>query len=233
QKATESSGFFLDIPGYQFDLRTEIGGSIDYINERLAPKGKRVRVFLWPGDANPSPEALALTYAAGVRNLNGGETMVNSSRRSLTRVGPVGIPRGPWYQVYAPVQNENLYTNLWTGPYYGFERVIETFELTDRPLRLKPISLYYHSYSASKRASLAALHKVYQWALARPVMNVYASEYVDRVLDFRSATVARDGDAWVVRAGQHLRELRAPAELGPPDLEASAGVAGYLRHEGA
>src|SRR5204862_449411 len=82
------------------------------------------------------------------------------------------------------LENENVYTNLWTGPFYGYERAIETFELTERPYRLKPINIYYHAYSASKRASLSALDKVYQWALSQPVMNLYASEYVQKVLDF-------------------------------------------------
>lgn len=233
QKSSADYAFHLDIPGYKFDLGAEVDGSIQYINERLAPKGKKVEVFLWSGDTNPSPEAVGRTYAAGVRNMNGGETVVTSSRRSLTEVAPLGIPKGTWFQVYAPNQNENVYTNLWTGPFYGFERVIETFELTDRPLRLKPINLYYHTYIATKRASLASLHNIYGWALAQPVMNVYASEYVDRVLDFQRSTVARDGDAWVIRAGKSLREVRALAELGPPDLAASSGVAGYSRHEGA
>jgi hypothetical protein len=232
QKSSESaSDFHLDIPGYRFDLGVEIDGSIRYINERLAPKGKRVEVFLWTGDTNPSPEAVARAYAAGVRNMNGGETTITTSDRSLTRVAPLGIPKGASYQVYAPNQNENVYTNLWTGPFYGFERVIETFELTERPLRLKPINIYYHSYAASKRASLASLHKVYDWALAQRVMNIYASEYVDKVLDFRDASMARDGDAWVVRTGPHLRELRAPVELGVPDLARSTGVAGYARRD--
>lgn len=231
-KPTESSSFHLNIPGYQFDLRTEIEGSVKYINDRLAPRGKRVQLFLWTGDTNPSPEAVRMAYSAGVRNMNGGETMITTSDRSLTRVGPLGIWKGDWFQVFAPNQNENVYTNLWGGPYYGYERVVETFELTDRPRRLKPINIYYHSYSASKRASLGALHKVYGWALAQPVMHVYGSEYVDKVLDFLRVTVARDGDAWLVRSGEHLRELRVPGSLGAPDLAASDGVAGYAQLNG-
>jgi hypothetical protein len=41
--------------------------------------------------------------------------------------------KGGHLQIYAPVTNENIYTNLWHGPFYGFERVIETFEMTDAP----------------------------------------------------------------------------------------------------
>lgn len=235
QKATKTpdfNKFYLPIPGYTFDLRTEINGSVQYINSRLAPAGKKVKVFLWTGDTNPDPEAVRLTYAAGIRNMNGGETTITESNRSLTLVAPLGIPKGPWFQVYAPNQNENIYTNLWTGPYYGFDRVIETFRLTDVPRRLKPINIYYHTYSASKPAALVALHKVYQWALAQPVMPVHASEYVDKVLDFQGLAVARDGDAWLVRGNGELRGLRVPAAMGQPDLESSTGIAGYAVHNG-
>jgi hypothetical protein len=224
--------YSLKIPNYTFDLRAEIDGSLAYINTKLAPPGKRAGVFLWSGDTNPGADALALTYAAGVRNMNGGETLITRSNPTLTLVAPLGIPRGEWFQVYAPNQNENVYTNLWTGPYYGFERVIETFELTDKPRRLKPIDIYYHSFSASKKASLAALDKVYRWALAQPVFNIYASEYVDRVLDFNRMVVARGAGGWLIRGGDALRELRAPASLGLPAVEASGAVAGYVRYNG-
>ena len=52
--------------------------------------------------------------------------------------------------------NENVYTNDWTGPFYGFRDVIDTFRMTGEPRRLKPINLYYHTYSASKVAALKA-----------------------------------------------------------------------------
>ncbi len=227
-----ATSYSLKIPNYTFDLKAEINGSLDYINAKLAPPGKRASVFLWTGDTNPGADAVAMTYAAGVRNMNGGETLITRSQPTLTLVAPLGLPKGGWFQVYAPNQNENVYTNLWTGPYYGFERVIETFELTDKPRRLKPIDIYYHSYSASKKASLAALDKVYRWALAQPVFNIYASEYVDKVLDFNRIVVARAASGWLIRGGDALRELRAPASLGAPDVAASRGVAGYAGHNG-
>ncbi len=147
-------------------------------------------------------------------------------------MAPIGIPNGALFQVYAPVQNENLFTNLWTGPFGGFERVIETFQLTDAPRRLKPINIYYHMYSASKRASLVALDRVYRWALAQPVMPLYASEYAARALDFNTVAVARDlaDGTWQVRGDGALRTLRLPATLG---AQASGeGVAGYARING-
>lgn len=223
----DTEAYHLNIPGYQFNLHAEIIGSIDYINSRLAPPGKRTRVLHWSGDTNPGREALEMAYKAGVFNINGGDTTITRRDRTLARVAPIGLQKGPWFQVYAPNQNENVYTNLWTGPFYGYERVIETFELTDTPYRLKPIGIYYHVYSASKRASLAALDKVYQWALRQPVMNIYASEYAQKVLDFNRMVVARSAEGWVIRGGGALRQVRVPAALGAPDLAASRAIAGY------
>jgi hypothetical protein len=235
RKIEEEAGadrYNLDIPGYRFDILAEVEGSLAYINARLAPPGKRARVFLWTGDCNPGDESVAQTARAGVLNMNGGDTWISNAEKSLSLVSPLGIPRGPNFQVFAPNQNENVYTNLWTGPYYGFERAIETFELTDAPYRLKPIDLYYHVYAASKRASLNALHKVYAWSLARPVFNVYASEYIEKVLDFNRMVVARSGERYLVRGAGALRELRLPAAAGYPDLGDSVGVAGYSDHNG-
>ena len=82
-------------------------------------------------------------------NMNGGFTTISKAEPSLTLVAPLGIMKGDYYQIYAPMQNENVYTNLWNGPFYGFERVIETFEMTDKPLRFKPVNIYYHAYIAS------------------------------------------------------------------------------------
>lgn len=211
-----AQGLNLVLPGYRFDLATEIGGSIDYIDRSLAPAGKRTRMFLWTGDTAPPAEAVALADAAGVLNMNGGDTLITRSQPTLTVVAGLGLRRGASLQVFAPNQNENVYTNNWTGPFYGYQRVIETFELTESPRRLKPINIYYHVYSASKAASLNALHRVYGWALAQPVVPVYASDYARKVLDFHRVAIARDWresrPTWRVRSGNDLRTLRVPSD---------------------
>src|SRR5581483_8431380 len=56
--------YHLDVPGYTFNLEAEIGGSIQYIDTRLAPPGKRTKVLFWSGDTNPGTEAVGLTYRA-------------------------------------------------------------------------------------------------------------------------------------------------------------------------
>ncbi|MGZ5118449.1 MAG: bifunctional glycoside hydrolase 114/ polysaccharide deacetylase family protein [Burkholderiales bacterium] len=219
--------YHLNLPGYRFSLNAEIPGSVEYINSRLAPKDKRTRILLWSGDSNPGRDAVALAYRTGVLNMNGGDTWITRSEKTLSLVGPLGIDKGGQFQVFAPNQNENVYTNNWTGPFYGFERVIETFQLTDTPYRLKPIDIYYHAYSASKRASLNALHKVYQWALSQRVMNIYPSQYIEKVLDFNRMVVARASDGWLIRGDGAVRELRMPSALGVPSIATSRAIAGY------
>lgn len=212
---------------YDFSLQREIQGSIDYINRRLAPPDKPVKVFLWSGAAVATAEALDRVYAAGIYNMNGGNTVISSRKTSLTEVSPMGRPIGRYYQVYAPVQNENVYTNLWRGPFYGFREVISTFQMTDSPRRIKPINLYFHFYSGSKIASLKVLQQAFRWALAQDVVSVYASEYVRKVDDFQHLTLARRLDGcWQLRGNGSLATLRVEpgARLGEVDRARSRGL---------
>jgi peptidoglycan/xylan/chitin deacetylase (PgdA/CDA1 family) len=217
----------LRVPGYSIDIEREIRGSVDYIRRKLAPRGKPVRILLWSGDASPGEPSLRMAYDAGLLNMNGGNTSITRSNPSLTGVYPLGIEKAGLFQTYAPIINENVYTNLWRGPFYGYERVIETFELTDKPRRLKPINIYYHTYSATKPAGLGALQKVYTYALSQPIHPVHVSEFIRMTHDFNRMVVARDGDTWVVRGAGELRTLRAPPSLGAPVVSASRNVAGH------
>ncbi len=224
----------LNIPDYVYgpeSLAREIKGSIEYINTHLAPANKQVQVFLWTGDCDPASEAVGLTYEIHVGNMNGGDTIMTQQNNSLTSVAAFGILKGKHYQIYAPNQNENIYTNEWTGPFYGFDQVIETFQLTDRPRRLKPINIYYHTYSASKMASLNALHRVYTWALKQSPNPIYVSEYIKKVHDFNQIVVAKSAEAWKIRGTKYLKELRVPQTMGYPDLQKSPGISGFSDHE--
>ncbi|MBT1071846.1 bifunctional glycoside hydrolase 114/ polysaccharide deacetylase family protein [Geobacter chapellei] len=217
----------VKVPNYTFNLDAEISGSLNYINERLMPPGKRTRIFQWTGNCLPGEDALRLAYQADALNINGGSTLISTSNLTVTEVAPLGISRGPWFQVFAPNQNENVYTNLWSGNFYGYSRIIETFQLTDSPRRLKPVNIYYHFYSATKEASLNALRRAYDWAMAQPLFSIYTSEYIEKVLDFNRTVIARDDDSWLVRNNGKLRELRIPRESGYPDLTAGSNIAGF------
>ena len=222
----------IEIPGYTFNLRREVQGSMDYINTHLMPVGKKAQVFLWTGDCSPPADAIAEAYRHNYLNMNGGETLITQSNQSLTVVFSQGIRKAGWYQIYAPNQNENVYTNNWTGPFYGYQRVIETFNLTDLPYRLKPIDIYYHVYSASKAGAISALHKVYQWAMTRPLTPVYGSQYIRKVLDFESTTLAREGVTGdlLIRTGADLRTLRLSGSRPFSESSGGFGVAGITHH---
>jgi uncharacterized protein (TIGR01370 family) len=221
--------YALSVPGYRISIEREIAGSADYIRRRLAPPGKPVSLLLWSGDAAPGAVSLRQAARAGLANLNGGWTTITREQPTLSAVSPLGIAKEGHWQTYAPVMNENLYTNLWRGPFYGFRRVIETFRMTGEPRRLKPISIYYHTYSASKPAALSALREVYDWALRQPIHPIYPSEFVRIAEDFNRMTIARvtgEPGRWQIRGDGALRTLRLPRALGMADIAASTGVAG-------
>lgn len=230
ENADNSEGYHLPLKGYQYSAEREIQGSIDYINNRLAPKDKKVKTLLWTGNCVATPNALAETVKANVLNMNGGDTTITRSQNSWTRIAGLGIPKGGNFQVFAPNQNENVYTKDWTGPFYGFERVIETFELTDKPYRFKPIDIYYHSYIVSKTASLNSLHKVYQWALKQPVFPVYSSEYIQKVLDFNDFVIARTPEGYRFRGNSDLKTVRWTDESSSINFADSPQVAGFNRY---
>ena len=222
-----NEGYNLRLPGYKFDLQREIEGSIVYIENRLAPPGKKVEMFFWTGDCVPGSDALALTRKLGVLNMNGGGTVATRSAPTVTGVAGLGLPLVGGFQVYAPNQNENVYTNNWQGPFYGFERVIETFEFTETPRRLKPINIYFHTYITTKHAGMKSLNKVFDYALAQETTPVFVAEYARKVLDFQALAIARTATGWRVRGATNLRTLRLPVTLGYPDVANSQALTGY------
>lgn len=226
-RANATDNYHLPLKGYRFDLQREIEGSVRYMESRLLPAGRKVEVLLWTGDCNPGSDALAWTEKLGLLNMNGGDTVATLTQNSITRVEGLGLQRSGGFQVFAPNQNENVYTNEWRGPFYGYARVIETFAFTESPRRLKPIDVYFHSYITTKRAGLQSLEKVMAYAMKQETTPVHVADYARKVLDFQRLAVARTATGWRIRGGGHLRTVRLPTELGVPDLPHSQAVAGY------
>jgi len=220
-------GYSMDIPGYTPTLTREINDSVSYINDRLAPANKPVSVFLWTGDARPGREALKITRELGLVNVNGGDTHPLPFDSGLAGAWPDANPMGDELQVYAPVMNENLYTNLWTGPFYGFRNVIDTFRILEANNRLKPISIYYHFYSGTKPEALKALKEVYQYALSQPVTPLHLSDYAKRVQGQYYSALLKPGEN-----SFRWRGIRPPSTVRIsrgqyPDMDLSEGVAGF------
>ncbi len=218
----------LNIKNYNFSIEREIIGSINYINKNLLPPEKKVKVFLWTGDCVPPKEAIKLTYESSVYNVNGGNTQISSKYPYFSLIAPMGVNKGEYFQIYTPIQNENVYTDLWKD-YYGYVKVISTFELTDRPYRFKPMSIYYHFYSGQKINSLEALKKVYNYAISQENNPMFLSEYAQRVLEFRNTVVAKDlDDNFVIRGEGNLKTVRFDSDINI-DIFKSEGVLGYKK----
>ncbi|MGC9061680.1 endo alpha-1,4 polygalactosaminidase [Calditerrivibrio sp.] len=210
-----TQAYNLQIKDYSFDLKREIIGSTKYINKNLAPDNKKTKVFLWTGDCNPSEEAVKLTYENGLLNLNGGGSTMTDMEPYLGKNYPIGIKKGELYQIYAPNQNENVYTNLWRSGFYKYKNVIQTFKLTDAPRRIKPMNVYYHFYSGSKISSFKSLKEVYDYAVSQKITAMFASDYILRALDFYETVLGKDltDDSWIIKTNGNLRTLKIPANF--------------------
>ncbi len=211
------------------DLNREIAGSVKFINERLLPPGKKVGLMLWSGNCRPGVEALKLTRELGLENMNGGDTTISEVYPSLVNVAPRLMQWGDEIQVYAANQNEFMYAGGFAGPFYGgFAKVIDTFQRTESPRRLKPVNLYYHFYSAITISAERALHKCLDWCWAQPLHFTTATEYARIVRDSRKASVQQLGPShWQLNSGPNLTTWRLPFSEGVPDLSKSTGVLGY------
>lgn len=217
--------YTLPIPNYHFNLYNEINGSVDYINKNLAPAGKKCNMFLWSGEGDVPEKALQLVHLLGLGNLNPG-TIITKYNQSMSRVSALGINEGPYYQVFAPIGNDDE-TIAHSRIFYSLIAIIEALKLTEEPVRLKPIDIYYHFYSVSQKGGIKALHAVYDWALKQAVMNIYASDYYNKIVDFNQLAIAKKEGGWWFETNDELRELRLPITMGYPDLTRSQNIIGY------
>jgi hypothetical protein len=225
-----SPKYRLKVPGYEFSLDRELSGSLEYINTQLLPPEKaKARTVLWSGDCLPTEEVLRNAYHHHHLNMNGGDTTITNDHPWLYNIAPYAIRKGDYYQIYTGAQNENIYTNEFHGPFWGFKKVIQTFKLTELPRRFKPIDIYYHFYSGSKIASLKALKTVFEWAVNQEVMPVYTSDYILKVLEFYDVSMAKEGDKWLLSGMNNLRTLRLSNDMPELDFDQSRGVIGMKK----
>ena len=222
----------LKVKNYNFSLNREIKQSLQEINQNLVKKDRpRAKTVFWTGDCAPRSNALRHTYQNGIFNINGGDTTITELTPWLTNIAPLGLERDGYYQIYTGAQNENVFTNDWLGPFWGFKRVVQTFKLTNSPRRFKPIDIYYHLYSGSKKASLKALKYVFDWAVAQDVNPIYTSEYIPKVMDFYEVSMANEGDEWLIDGMRDLKTLRVEQKDFGVDLDKSPSVIGVKHFE--
>ncbi|MGK0188470.1 MAG: hypothetical protein ACI9R3_004281 [Verrucomicrobiales bacterium] len=228
----ESRNLLLN-PGVDYpaiDLEREIGGSAAYV-QTLLPKGKRVELVLWSGNCQPGVEALRVASDYGLGNMNGGDTVISKRYPGIAGVAPRVMYWDEKIQVLAPNQNDFVYTQDWRGrSRTGFSEVIETFEMTESPRRLKPVNVYYHFYSGALLGPLSALNKVYQWCGNQPLHPVRASEFTKMTLDSHRTKIYRTSERrWHLVNQGDLRTFRMPVTAGVPRIASSSGITGYVR----
>jgi polysaccharide biosynthesis protein PelA len=214
-------------------LEREIKGSVDYIQRELMPPGKKMELFLWSGNCRPSGAAVSMVRGMGLEALNGGNTMISRRAQGIASISAVDVLMDGVQQVFAPVQNEYVYTNGFLGPLYGgFRLVIDTFNLTESPRRLKPVCLYYHFYCAQTGDSLKSLKEVHDWALGQPLHSVTGAQFAKMARDTRYGEMYRLGPKrWSFKSEGHCRTFRVPASWGEPYLPGCSGIVGFNTHQ--
>jgi hypothetical protein len=217
-----------------FDVDLEVGTALRGAEE-LAPPDKKIALYLWSGDTRPFEAAIDATRAAGVRNMNGGDTRFDAQFPSVGYVAPLSRVAGNARQIYSVNTNENNYTGLWTERFYGQRDVIETFRRTGEPMRLRGMNVYYHTYSAERLASVNALREVLDWVRRQPVIPIRASSYAAIADGFFSSRIEAVGALeWTIGDRDGLATVRFDdAEALEADVAASDGVIGSSRHNGS
>ncbi len=166
-----------------------------------------------------------------ILNINTGKTSITIDKPWLSYIGPLAIKRGNYYHIYTGAQNEIVFTNNWFGPFWGFKRVVQTFKLTNSPRRFKPIDIYYHIYSGSKKASLKALKYIFDWSLKQDVLPIFTSEYIPKVKDFYEISMANEYNLWLIDGMDSLTTLRIEKADASIDFKKSKTTLGIKHFE--
>jgi hypothetical protein len=230
---SDASDAAMDEPHTHLEPTHEIDESIRYV-QNLLPANRKVEALLWSGAANPPAAYLARTVAMGVTNLNGGGTVLDPRFPSYANLMPPASRTGAYWQIFASCGNENVFTNLWSGPFDGQLKALALFRFAESPRRMLPVNLYYHFYSGERVASLKTLQRLYHWAESQPLCHVTVASYcrvVEGYLGARLAEVA-PGE-WQVSGAGECRTLRFDNEEGGIDLKRSVGVAGFNHAHGS
>ncbi|HHH19303.1 MAG TPA: hypothetical protein ENK86_02155 [Campylobacterales bacterium] len=225
----EGKLYHLPLKNYVFSLVRETKESVDFALS-LAPKEKQsTKVLFWSGDCLPTRKTLAYVERQGILAMNGGDTTISKKNPWLSHIAPFGLQHDEYWQIYTGQQNENVYTNDWLGPFWGYRDAVDTFVMTEEPRRLKPINIYYHFYSGSKLASFHALKRIYDWAIQQKTSKLYASQYIQTAADFYRTAIAKIDGEYEVRNLGYLKTFRLEGTA-HANIRASRGVAGYQHH---
>ena len=208
------------------DSMAEIVTSVELLQDHLA---ENVELLFWSGDTSPTEEQLRLAREHGIININGGDTILDDQHAGYYWVTPPYAKIGNEVQVHAGAANENIYTNLWTGPFDGYRNVIRTFQQTGARYVTGPIDVYYHFYSGAHTEAFLALQDVYTWVRRQEISPMFTGDYVRLVNDWIDMKLYDEGNSLLIHNSGHLMSVRImkSADTGAVDLSRSWNVVGY------
>lgn len=222
------------VPGKKFDNHFETVGSIQWLQKNMS-HGKPANVVYWSGDCMPKQEAFDHLAEANLYNLNGGDSQFDFEYPTLSFVSPNGRWMKEKYQVFTSNSNDNIYTNGWEGPYFGFWKTVETFKRTASPVILRPANPYFHFYSAERQVGVNAVVDSVEYALSNEITPVFPERYVRSVLGYNRTQIKPLGSGkYLYKGTRDLHTLRVDApQDGALNLEKSKGVLGYRTLNGS
>ena len=142
-----------------------------------------------------------------------GFTNLTNLHPFLTKISPIGAYENGEYQIFYPMCDEISYTNWWSEKFWGYEKAIMTFKLTNSPKRIKPININYNYISLTKTASLNALNKVYSWVLAQNIYPVKPSYYKKTALDFYYISISKVKNSFFIKGADFLKTFKILKEF--------------------
>lgn len=219
----------------RYDLKAEIVGSVHFLEKHVLPPGKKVKIIQWSGDTTPGKKALRLSRNQRLRNINGGDPRMDGEFKSYSWVCGLARRVGDDWQIYSSGANDHAYTRDWHGNFSGFRRAVDSFKNMETPIRIKPIDIYYHLYSAERSDALNALLYAFHYARSQRIAPVWTSDYAAMVDGFLSARIVKLGDnRWRIENRGKLETIRFDrATLKAIDFARSVGVIGQKYFQGS
>lgn len=205
----------------------EIAGSVDFHNQLIAPE-KPVSLLLWSGLCNPTEEALAMCDALGIDNMNGGNPVYDKKYPYITGVYPAYSDVNGRIQYHTAAAGDFHYTTSWTRDFDGMKNLVEYFQMTEKPYRLRPMNVYFHFYLAERQLGLDGLQTALDYVEKQDCAPIFAADYPPIVADFITMKMGKMPDgALVVENLGNLRTIRFDNQKKFVDLSRSQGVIGY------
>lgn len=215
-----------------FNANVEVGEALTIVNG-LAPESKKARLYQWSGNNSPSSAFVSAVQAAGLTNINGGDSRYDADYPSIAYLAPLTAPGNGAKQVYAPISGGSMTFSYWRPPLDALTMLGQSLDNTATP-RLKPISLHYGLAWLDDPIQSNRIRHYLKELRRRSITPISASRYGAIVDGFHRVVIEEviPGRKWIIRDRGAVQTLRLDDVANMLDLTSSTGVVGYHR-EGA